>query len=62
MTVSNYLVGRIFGKGGASLNYIKQTSGARITISDRNGNSDRYVTITGKSESVNLAVDLIKMR
>lgn len=63
MTIPDSLAGCVIGKRGSILKSIYYATGAKIAISERNGNADRNVTINGSHvDSVNRAVDLIKKR
>ncbi len=59
--VSEKHVGRIIGKGGATINEIRMRSGAEIKIQPRVGNSPtRVVTLLGNDESIRKAKQLIE--
>lgn len=66
MTVPNDLIGCIIGKGGTKIAEIRQISGAMIRISNceerEGGSTDRTITISGSTDSVQLAQYLINMR
>ncbi|XP_073983740.1 poly(rC)-binding protein mub isoform X3 [Rhodnius prolixus] len=65
MTVPNDLIGCIIGKGGTKIAEIRQISGAMIRISNceerEGGSTDRTITISGSTDSVQLAQYLINM-
>ena len=58
MLVERNKVGLIIGKGGANIKRIKQQSGAKIILVDRNVEAP-YVEITGNKTQVNKAKSLI---
>ncbi|KAL4594045.1 poly(rC)-binding protein 4-like, partial [Arapaima gigas] len=54
------LIGSVIGRQGTKINEIRQASGAQIKIgSQLDSTSDRHVTITGSTVSINLAQFLI---
>lgn len=60
MNLQNYLIGCIIGPNRSIMNSIQNESGAKLTISDRNGDSYRKVTISGTTHAVRMAADSIK--
>ena len=63
MTVPNDMAGRLIGRGGASINEMRQVSGAKIDIAKSEpGNDQRLVTITGTAEQNQVAQYLISMK
>ena len=64
MVVPNAKVGGLIGKGGSSINEIRNVSGCRINIQDsRHGNRDnRDVTIIGTLEQTQQAQSLIQAK
>ncbi|XP_041743186.1 poly(rC)-binding protein 3 isoform X3 [Coregonus clupeaformis] len=60
LLIPNDLIGSIIGRQGTKINEIRQASGAQIKIgSQLDSTSDRHVTITGTTISINLAQYLI---
>jgi len=63
MLVPDAIIGRIIGKGGASINELRQSSGARVDIPKGDGASNaggmRAITLTGSAQQVQLAQHLI---
>ncbi|KAK9470138.1 uncharacterized protein V1510DRAFT_301562 [Dipodascopsis tothii] len=61
--IPNDMVGAIIGKGGAKINEIRKVSGSVIKINELQENTtDRLVTITGTSESNQMALYLLYSR
>ncbi|KAK9456871.1 hypothetical protein V1511DRAFT_495531 [Dipodascopsis uninucleata] len=61
--IPNDMVGAIIGKGGAKINEIRQLSGSSIKINEPQENSnERLVTITGTSESNQIALYMLYAR
>eukprot|EP00118_Oscarella_pearsei_P009022 m.49460 g.49460 ORF g.49460 m.49460 type:complete len:1662 (+) comp33992_c0_seq1:255-5240(+) len=62
MSVSNVMVGRIFGRGGTRINRICDISGAQINIPRRPSckGEERIVTIKGTSKAVTKAQQMIE--
>jgi len=58
VVVPNTQAGALIGKGGCAIRTVRETSGAKINVSDNSG-LDRIVTITGSQSSVQLAYTLI---
>jgi len=59
--VPNDIIGRIIGKGGASINGIRNKSGANINVSSPDGDaSDRRIIITGGANSREMATAMIE--
>ncbi|XP_018620383.2 poly(rC)-binding protein 4-like isoform X1 [Scleropages formosus] len=60
LLIPNDLIGSVIGRQGTKINEIRQASGAQIKIgSQLDSTSDRHVTITGSTVSINLAQFLI---
>ncbi|CAH8537565.1 unnamed protein product [Heterobilharzia americana] len=60
MIISNDVIGCIIGRGGTTINEIRNTSKAQIKISNcEDGAKERKITVSGKLDSVNLAQFLI---
>ncbi|TNN17223.1 Poly(rC)-binding protein isoform 2 [Schistosoma japonicum] len=60
MIISNDVIGCIIGRGGTTINEIRNASKAQIKISNcEDGAKERKITVTGKLDSVNLAQFLI---
>ncbi|XP_048872300.1 poly(rC)-binding protein 4-like [Brienomyrus brachyistius] len=60
LLIPNDLIGSVIGRQGTKINEIRQASGAQIKIgSQLDSTSDRHVTITGSTVSINLAQYLI---
>ncbi|VDQ06265.1 unnamed protein product [Trichobilharzia regenti] len=63
MIISNDVIGCIIGRGGTTINEIRNTSKAQIKISNcEDGAKERKITVSGKLDSVNLAQFLINSR
>ncbi|KAK3060814.1 hypothetical protein LTS18_007635 [Coniosporium uncinatum] len=61
--IPNDMVGAIIGKGGAKINEIRQLSGSVIKINEPQDNSnERLVTITGTSDSNQMALYMLYSR
>jgi len=54
------IIGRIIGKGGASINSIRNRSGAKIVVSNNDDESDRRIIITGGANSREMATAMIE--
>ncbi|CAI2728882.1 unnamed protein product [Schistosoma spindalis] len=60
MIISNDVIGCIIGRGGTTINEIRNASKAQIKISNcEDGAKERKITVSGKLDSVNLAQFLI---
>ncbi|CAH8547887.1 unnamed protein product [Schistosoma rodhaini] len=63
MIISNDVIGCIIGRGGTTINEIRNASKAQIKISNcEDGAKERKITVSGKLDSVNLAQFLINSR
>lgn len=63
IAIPNGLIGCVIGKGGSTINEIRQLSGANIKISNtEEGSKNRVVTISGTPEAINVAQYLITAR
>jgi transcription antitermination factor NusA-like protein len=63
VSIPNDTMGRIIGRGGASINEIRQVSGCKIDIADLEpGATARVLTITGPPEGAQMAQYLISVK
>jgi len=63
LPVSEYLMGAVIGRGGSTINEIRQQSGANISIPQKNAdNPERVLKITGSANSNEIAIALIHQR
>lgn len=63
MSVPNDMAGRLIGRGGSSINEMRQVSGAKIDIAkSESGAEQRTVTIIGTAEQNQVAQYLISMK
>jgi len=61
--VPNYIMGTVIGRGGASINEIRDRSGATIKIAPLEaGATDRMVTITGSPQQNEMAIAMIHQK
>jgi KH domain len=61
MRISGDMVGCLIGKGGATINTIRRSSGVRLHIAEQeDAATDRLVTITGPKEGCVKAEELIR--
>jgi len=60
--VPNDIIGKIIGRGGSSINQIRNQSGAMIVVApkDDSGMQNRKITITGQRQSRNIACSMIE--
>ncbi|CAH8482085.1 unnamed protein product [Dicrocoelium dendriticum] len=63
ITISNELIGCIIGRGGTTVNEIRNLSKAQVKISNcEDGTKERKITLSGPSQAVDLAHLLINNR
>eukprot|EP00041_Stephanoeca_diplocostata_P041972 m.9727 g.9727 ORF g.9727 m.9727 type:complete len:576 (-) comp6988_c0_seq1:1424-3151(-) len=60
MQVPNGLVGRIIGRGGATIKEIQEQSGAHIDIPQDQGGAYRAITITGTDATIQMCRTLVE--
>jgi len=61
--VQNYIMGTVIGRNGASINEIRNRSGAQIKIAPlESGATDRMVTITGTPQANEAAIAMIHQK
>ena len=62
MQIRNDLVGRIIGKGGATIRELQEQSGAKIDIPTNVGAASRDVTLTGTTAQIGICSTLIQQK
>jgi len=62
LVISNNRAGAIIGRQGATIQSIREATGATVKVSDRFGYMDRQVTITGQPEQVQHAANVIQTK
>lgn len=61
ITVPKEMIGKIIGKGGSSINTIRQQSGASVVVAPGEDDSpERKITITGDRQAMDIACSMIE--